>query len=134
MKKNKLDWLNTPLLKGLSWILFWFVIAQLLGSCTPEEYPAYNTDVVIIEREDPDTYTWSSWDDPNMGWETLPNGTGKYEFSIDGDRATLTSREIISSATYLNGSLDKTGTPLEVKGKFSVTATLVENGVFKIKY
>lgn len=107
--------------------------ALVLLSCSTEDLPPINADAVIINLDTPNEYIWSNLDDPNMGWETLPNHTGKYSFSLSGNKATLSSKENIVSAIYYTDTMDKEGVALEVINN-SVTAQITKNGSFKIKY
>jgi hypothetical protein len=113
--------------------LFLLLAALTFWSCSTEDLPPLNADAVIISLDTPNEYTWSNLDDPNMGWETLANHTGKYSFTLSGNKATLSSKENIISAIYYTNTMDRKGAPLEIHNN-TITATLTENGSFKIKY
>src|SRR5690554_6467335 len=85
-------------------------------SCSKEDIP-YRTHIVLIDTNEPEVYTWSDWDRPNMGWETVDNATGNYSFMISGDKIMLTSQKPMEDVSFLSGTMDTEGEPLKITSK-----------------
>lgn len=108
-------------------------LLNFLTACSSEPVP-YKTHVVLIDINEPATYTWSDLDDPNMGWVTLANGKGNYSFKIIGKKIVLESGNPIQSAKFLKGTMDTEGEELHIISKKSIEREVSDNGIFKITF
>lgn len=115
------------------------ILVLFITSCSTPNLPPEHKELILIDVNNPDVYTFSDLRDLDMGWVELPNGNieegDRYQFWIDGNTVKIQSRQTMKKAEYFNNSLDHRGEELALsKDKNYVEGQVDENGIIRIIY
>jgi hypothetical protein len=120
-------------------ILLKVFLVLFITSCSTPNLPPEHKELILIDVNNPDVYTFSDLRDLNMGWVELPNGNieegDRYQFWIEGNTVKIQSRQAIKKAEFFQDTLDHKGEELALsKEKNYIEGKLSENGIIRIIY
>lgn len=120
-------------------ILLKVFLVLFITSCSTPNLPQEHKELILIDVNNPDVYTFSDLRDLNMGWVELPNGNieegDRYQFWLEGNTVKIQSKQAIKKAEFFRDTLDHKGEELALsKEKNYIEGKLSENGIIRIIY
>jgi hypothetical protein len=110
------------------------LLLTALVSCEPQDHIIENMDIILIDKDTPDSYVYADLSQPNQGWIDMPNEKGGlYTFTLDGDTVTVYSSRVMKIVSFTKSTMDRNTKALEINDN-SFIGEIHEYGAFTITY